>query len=353
MVKSVLIVGNFLSSAPLERYVGGDLGLRLRERGWNVALTSSKINRVLRLCDMVQTVWKRRSDYSVAQVDVFSGPAFVWAEFVCFTLRRAGKPYVLTLHGGNLPAFAQRWPQRVRNLLNSARQVTCPSRYLWEQMRAFRADLRLLPNPINVRHYHYRLRAAPEPKLAWLRAFHSIYNPWLAPVVIAELRKSFPHLHLAMAGPDKGDGSLRKTRQVAEENGTLAAIDFPGGLDKKAVPRWLDQADIFLNTTNIDNTPVSVLEAMASGLPVVSTNVGGLPYLMENEQEALLVPPNDAGAMARAVERVLREPGLAARLSAQGRKLVEGFDWPVILPQWERVLEDVLAGQESLVVQNN
>jgi glycosyltransferase involved in cell wall biosynthesis len=104
----------------------------------------------------------------------------------------------------------------------------------------------------------------------------------------------------------------------------------------------MSQGDIFLNTTNVDNTPVSVLEALACGLCVVSTDVGGIPYLLEHEEDALLVPPDDAEAMAAAVRRVLTEPGLAERLSRNARKKAEGFDWSVVLPQWERLLLEVL-----------
>src|SRR6185436_16069131 len=101
---------------------------------------------------------------------------------------------------------------------------------------------------------------------------------------------------LTMIGPDKGDGSLQQTQRVAGERGVVNHISFVGGVPKREVPERLSHADIFLNTTNVDNTPVSVLEAMACGLCVVNTNVGGLPYLLEHEEDALLVPPADVAA---------------------------------------------------------
>jgi len=105
------------------------------------------------------------------------------------------------------------------------------------------------------------------------------------------------------------------------------------------------KGDIFLNTTNVDNAPVTVLEAMASGLCVVSTNVGGIPYMLEDEQDALLVPPDDAEAMAAAVRRVLTEPRLAESLSRNARHKAERSDWAVVLPQWETLLAAVAEGQ--------
>jgi len=153
--------------------------------------------------------------------------------------------------------------------------------------------------------------------------------------MLAQLISDFPNIHLTMVGPDKGDGSLQATQKVTEELGLNGHIAFPGGVPKASVPDWLDKSDIFINTTNVDNTPVSVLEAMACGLCVVSTNVGGIPYLLEHEKDALLVPPDDPKAMAEAVRRILIEPELAEHLSLNARQKAEKFDWQTVLPQWE------------------
>src|ERR1051325_6344488 len=117
MKPTVLLVGNFLSATLGTRTVSEDLALQLSEAGWLVLITSKQPGRFRRVCEMVLTVWRRRHEYAVAHIGVFSGPAFYWAELVCWLLRRLGKPYVLTLHGGNLPVFARRWPRRVRCLL--------------------------------------------------------------------------------------------------------------------------------------------------------------------------------------------------------------------------------------------
>jgi glycosyltransferase involved in cell wall biosynthesis len=340
----VLLVGNFLSQSVGTRGVCEELAVRLAAAGRKVLTTSDRPGRASRLADMVHCAWSKRREYGVAQVDVFSGPAFFWAEAACWTLRRAGKPYVLTLHGGNLPGFSRGRAARARRLLRSAAVVTTPSRYLLEGMRPHREDLRLLPNALDLNAYPFRLRAAPRPRLVWLRAFHEIYNPTLAPEVVRLLAEAHPEVRLTMVGPDKGDGSLQRTRARAEALGVAERIAFPGAVPKAEVPRWMGEGDIFLNTTNVDNTPVSVLEAMASGACVVSTDVGGLPYLLDGERDALLVPPGDAQAMAAAVRRVLAEPGLAERLSRGGRAKTEGVDWAVVLPQWEALLDTVAEG---------
>lgn len=334
----VLLVGNFLSHAGGSRGVCEDLAVRLAEAGWQVSTASTRSARIPRLADMLATAWRRRHAYEVAHVDVFSGPAFIWAEAVAWLLRRLNKPYILTLRGGSLPSYARRYPRRVSALLRSAAVVTTPSGYLLEHMQPYCPALRLLPNPIDLPLYPFHRREAPRPLLVWLRAFHTIYNPSLAVEVVARLAREFPGVRLLMVGPDKGDGSLQKAQAHADRLGVRERVTFAGGVPKREVGEWLSRGDIFINTTSVDNTPVSVIEAMACGLCVVSTSVGGIPYLLEHEQDALLVPPGDAEAMAAAVRRILTDGELAARLSQNARCKVEVFDWSVILPEWEQLL---------------
>jgi glycosyltransferase involved in cell wall biosynthesis len=339
----ILLVGNFLSASTGTRGVCEDLAVALKKAGLPVVTTSSRVSRFLRIIDFLLTVWLKRKRYSVAQVDVYSGPGFLWAELVCRSLRMAKKPYVLTLHGGNLPVFAQRSGKRVRRLLESSSAVTTPSEYLLQHMRPYGKDLVLLPNPLDLTKYPFRQRERPAPNLVWLRAFHETYNPMLAIRVVALLLEDLPDVRLLMIGPDKGDGSYAVTRDLAMKLGISERVMFPGSVPKNQIAHWLQRGDIFMNTTRVDNTPVSVLEAMACGLCIISTNVGGIPYMLQDEYDALLVPSNDDAAMARAIQRILVEAGLAERLSRNARRKAEQFDWPNILPTWEKLLTGVAA----------
>jgi glycosyltransferase involved in cell wall biosynthesis len=289
---------------------------------------------------MLATIWGRREEYAVAAVDVFSGAAFLWAEAAASALRGLGKPFVLTLRGGALPEFARRHPRRVARLLRQADAVTTPSRFLREQMTSYRHDLVLLPNALAVSAATYRRRSPARPRLLWMRAFHPVYDPELGPRTIARLRERFPEVSLTMRGRDKG--SLEKTRASARTLGVEREVLFEGPVPHEGVFAAHQGADIFLNTAAVDNTPVSVLEALASGLCVVSTGVGGIPYLLDDGRDALLVPGGDAEAMAEAVARILEDPALAATLSEAGRRKAESFDWGVIAPQWEALLSDAV-----------
>ncbi|MBX3744362.1 MAG: glycosyltransferase family 4 protein [Verrucomicrobiae bacterium] len=342
--RRLLMVGNFLSGHGLARGVGEELADRLRVVGWPVVTTSDRLNRWARWFQMMRVVRQHAGWAEVAHLDVFSGAAFLWAETAAAWLKRRGVPFVATLHGGNLPRFAARWPRRVKRVLSAARVVTAPSRYLADHMAGSRRDIRILPNPLEISRYPWRSRERPQPILVWLRALHRIYRPQLAAEVVARLKRELPGIGLTLYGPDKGDGARQDWEAAVAAFDVGREVSWAGGVPKADVPRALSGGDIFLNTTDVDNTPVSVIEAMACGLCVVSTNVGGTPYLIEEGHDGLLVPPGDAGAIAAAVLRLFREPGLAGRLSVHARRKVEAYDWGAVLPQWMRLLREVADG---------
>lgn len=339
----LLALGNFLSTAGRYRSAIEDIADRLEARGWHVTRASHKPARIARLLDLVKTTWRSRRDVDLALVDVFSGPGFLLAQATCAALRACRIPYVLTLRGGGLPAYAGRHPRRVGALLRSARAITVPSPYLGDTMQQFGAPLTLVRNALELQRYEFRARERLAPRIVWLRAFHALYNPSLAPRILAHLLHRFPNAQLTMVGPDKGDGSRQDTERVATALGVRHHVQFVDGLPKSEVPAALQAADILLNTTTVDNTPVSLLEGMACGLCVVTTSVGGIPYLFEDGRDARFFPSGDDEAGARTIAGLLDDPTLARRISAGGRATAELHDWDVVMPEWDRVLRSMIA----------
>lgn len=339
----VLIVGNFLSSSTGVRCVCEDLTDGLRSRGWRVTAASSAENQGVRLAHMVAATWFERPRYSVAQIDVYADRAFIYAEAVATSLSALRCPCVLTLHGGALPLLAERHPRRMERLLSSAAVVTAPSSYHQQGLGRFRSDIRVVRNGLDLDRYTARRLESARPRLVWLRAFHETYNPVLAVEVLARLAPRFPEIELLMVGPDKGDGTYQKVVERVDALDLQQNVRLVGAVPKKEVPAYLAMGDIFLNTSNIDNTPVTVVEAMACGLCVVSTDVGGVPDLLGHERDALLVPARDPEAMANAVERILVDPALTARLSGNARAAAELFDRQKVLDVWERLFWEVSA----------
>lgn len=336
----VLLVSNFLSGWDGRRSYAEDLAARLKSAGLRVRTSSCFSFKPVRLADMVLAAAGARGDYQIAIVDVYSGAAFLWAEASIHAARLAGKRVVAVLHGGGLPDFAARHRARLTRLLARADAVISPSPYLQQTLRGFCSDIRLLPNAIDLAAYPCRFRRVASPRLVWLRSFHRIYNPEMAVRVLAAIRRRYPDATLVMYGVDK-DGSLERCRRLAGELGVDDAVRFPGVIPKEAVGRALAEADIFLNTADVDNTPVSVIEALACGLCVVSTNAGGVPFLLTHGEDSLLVRPGDAAAMQNAVLRLLAEPDLCGRISEAAREKAVQFDWNRVLPQWVGLIREV------------
>jgi glycosyltransferase involved in cell wall biosynthesis len=141
---------------------------------------------------------------------------------------------------------------------------------------------------------------------------------------------------LCMVGPD-ADGSLSGVKELAKK--LQVDVTFTGKLTKKEWITLSEDYTIFINTTNFDNMPVSVIEAMALGLPVVSTNVGGMPFLINNEVDGLLITPNSVDALVDAIKTIMNEPDKAIAMTHKARQKVAQFDWNIIKKQWFYVLQ--------------
>lgn len=349
----LLLVGDFSASKLGNASVAEALATRLKQAGNVVFTTSSQTIRPLRVADMVLSAWLVRNRIDVAVVDVYSGNAFRWAEWVTAVLRAANVPVVHVLRGGNLPTFGRANGKRVAKLFLASSAVVALSGFLFEEMATYGEITEVIPNPIDLQAYPFKLRRGAAPQLAWLRGFHEIYNPTLGPRVLAELARRLMYAHegggpsgvmrphLTMMGADKGDGTLQATITTAERIGVKQLLSLPGPVTKPEVPAKLAEADVFLNTADVDNVPISVIEALACGLCVVSTDVGGIPYLLQDGVDALLVPRDDPTAMAAAVERIIQDPNLAEHLSRNGRAKAESFDWSRVLPKWHKLLATV------------
>jgi glycosyltransferase involved in cell wall biosynthesis len=308
--------------------------------GYIVTSTSAKTRRYQRLLDIIWTLIRKKRTIDVTVVEVYSGLGFVLVDVASWLARLLNYRLVLWLHGGALPAFMERHPVWSHRVLSRAHMMVAPSPYLADAVNSRGFQASLIPNVIDLSLYEYRHRTELRPRLMWMRSFHPTWNPDMAVRVLALLKTAIPDATLVMAGKDKG---LEHEIRLKTENLRLdGCVRFAGFLDQNGKMHEGNQADIFINTNHIDNAPVAVLEACAMGLPVVSTNVGGIPNLLTDGETALLVPDDDDVAMAGAIRSLLNEPALAARLSAQGRLLAERSSWQEVRPQWERVFSYVM-----------
>jgi glycosyltransferase involved in cell wall biosynthesis len=318
-----------------------EIAHHLAQCGYTCTLASSIVNRYLRFTDIIRVIVQERKRTDIICLQTFSGRSFVVEDIASWLGKQLRHCIVMVLHGGAMPEFMTRFPNWSRRVLSRAHVIVTPSTYLSGALEKFGFCAHIIPNTLDCHKYPYRHRTILTPHLIWMRAFHSAYNPEMAVRVLWRLSKSFPSATLTLAGPDKG--SLTTTKRLAQKLGVAEATRFPGFLNMEAKIREGSVNDIYLNTNNIDNMPVSVLEMGAMGLPVVATAVGGIPHFLTNGQTGLLVPENDDEAMTEAIKRLLNDSALAGQLSASGRSLAEHCSWDHVGPQWEKLFSEVLA----------
>lgn len=227
-----------------------------------------------------------------------------------------------------------------RRLFKGAAVNVAPSAYLKAEFEKEGYHVRSISNFIPIAKYPYRNRTPAAPKLLYVRAYQALYNPVLAIRVLKEVAAKYPEARLCMVGPDK-DGSMEVVRRAAEAMDLTDKVEINGRLSKDVWIALSDGYDFFINTTNYDNMPVSVMEAMAMGMVVISTNVGGVPALVNHGVNGILVNPNDADAFVHWICRLVEEPAMAARLSAAARKKALSFDWSVVGPKWRDLIDTI------------
>ncbi len=334
----ILYIGNKLSQHGFTPTSVETLGLQLTEF-CEVISVSDKRNKLLRLLDMLFSIFKYRKEMGYVIIDTYSTSNFYFALMAALCCRLLNKKYISILRGGELPARLDRSPVLSKMIFHYSYFNVSPSGYLYDAFckRGF-DKLKVIPNNIHIVDYQFIQRKQYLPRLLWVRAFDKTYNCEMAVEVLALLLKDYPEARLCMVGPDK-DGSMENVKKLADQLDVSNALTITGRLSKKDWWTLSREYDIFINTTNADNTPVSVIEAMALGLAVVTTNVGGIPHLLSEGEEALLVEKGDAKGMAEAIKRIIACPVAAEQMCIKARAKVETFDWAVVKKQWQEVLQ--------------
>jgi len=336
-VKRILYIGNNLSEKSKYHATMASLTHLLTDNGYSVICSSNKSNKIIRLFDMCFTVISNRNKTDYLLIDTFSTSNFYYALIISQLARLFSIKYVPILHGGNLPSRLDSSPFLSKKIFKNAYKNSTPSTYLKYEFKRRGFETQFIPNFISIEDFNFKKRSQLKPTLLWVRAFDKTYNPQLAIRVVALLKNEYPTIKLCMVGPDK-DGSLNEVKQLAEKLNVADAITFTGVLPKEEWHELSKEYAIFMNTTNIDNMPVSILEAMALGYPIVSTNAGGLPYLISNDLDGMLVPVNDELAMSEAISSLIKNPEKATILSENARKKAETFDINAIKAQWLNLL---------------
>lgn len=334
----VVYIGNQLTKHGFNPTTIDTLSPRLREF-CKIVCASEKRNVIARLLDMTSTIWRHRRNVRLVLIDTYSSNAFYYALVVSLECILLQKRYVPILHGGGLPGRLVQNGRLCKLIFGRSWLNVSPSLYLKGEFERAGFSVEHIPNFITIRQYPFVERAQLRPKLLYVRAFHAIYNPLLAVQVLEVLVKEFADSSLCMIGPDK-DGTFGEVQKFADAVGVSRHLELPGRLEKEEWVRKAEGYDIFINTTNVDNMPVSVVEAMALGLVVISTNVGEIPGIIEHGVNGILVTPGSKEEFLYWIRRLISNPQEARRISASARHKAEQFDWTRMQPKWKKIIED-------------
>ena len=251
--------------------------------------------------------------------------------------RLYGRPAILNYHSGEADDHLTRW-KSAAPLARMAERIVVPSGYLRDVFA--RHGLTAIPihNFVEIESIPYRPRSVLRPHFLSNRNLEPMYNVACSIRAFARVQAEVPDASLVVAG----FGSQRPMLEWLVGELGLRHVRFAGRVPPDAMATLLDEADILLNSPDIDNMPLSLIEAQAAGLPIVSTSTGGIPYVVTHEATGLLSPPGDDASLAQSALRLLRDPALANRLSGEARRHSEAnYTWPAVGADWVRLYGDL------------
>jgi glycosyltransferase involved in cell wall biosynthesis len=295
---------------------------------------------LVRLFVYFPSIWRnfRRADV----VHIFS--ASYWSCLLvavpALLVARARKSkVVLHYHSGEAADHLEHW-RSAHWLLRQVDCIAVPSPYLAEIFGRYKYAATIVPNGLDDAQFSFRSRVVLEPNMLCSRAFEPYYRVDLVIRAFAAVKQEIPQATLTLAGSGSQEKYLRKL--VADMG--LRDVVFAGKIENSEIAGFYDRADLWLNASVVDNMPVSILEAFASGCVVISSRAAGIPYMVEDGMTGLLSEPGNVEAMAANVLRVLKTPGLGTRLSEAARHQFRRYRWQQLRPQWVALYRKLLEG---------
>jgi len=271
----------------------------------------------------------RRAD--VVHAFAASYTSFLLAPLPAVVVARLfGKPVVLNYHSGEAPDHLRRSNVARFVLRRLVQTNVVQSAFLRDVFRSFNLDAQVVPNVADLRRFTYRVRSPLRPRLLCTRNLEPLYNVSCVLRAFARVQARFPEATLTLVGSGSQESALRReVTQLQLEN-----VTFAGRVAPSEIHNYYANADIYVQAPSIDNMPLSLLEAFASGLPVVSTGVGGVPSILRHGVDGLLVAEDDASSLADRVIELLGDAALVRRLTASAYGTLSAYEWPVVRDGW-------------------
>ena len=280
----------------------------------------------------VASLFRKLPAYDVVHVFSASYWSFLLAPTPAILIGKLlGKRVIVNYRSGEAEDHLRRWRRTAVPTLHRADAVVAPSRYLVEVFSRFGIGAESITNFVDPDAVRFRARARLRPVFLANRNFQALYNVPCVLRAFAVIQARLPEARLIVVG----DGPERERVHETARALALRNVEFIGAVRPDAMGHWYDEADVYLNASDIDNMPNSIIEAFACGLPVVTTRAGGIPYVVEHERNGLLVDCGDHDALAAAALRLLDDPVLAQRVIAEAlRDVDEQYTWDAVRDRW-------------------
>jgi glycosyltransferase involved in cell wall biosynthesis len=294
------------------------------------SLYCAQLLKAVRQCDIVHVFSASYLSFLLAPT-----PAIYFARYL-------RKPVILNYHSGEAEDHLTRWPSAVRTL-RLADRIVVPSDYLVHVFKQFGLQARAVFNAVDLRAFQFRARAKPRPAFLVNRSFEAHYNVACVLRAFALIQRRLPDACLTVAG----DGPQRAHLQQLASDLSLRNTHFIGRVQPEHMPATYDQHDVWLNGSEVDNMPMSILEAYACGLAVVTTNPGGIPYIVEDNLTGRLAKCGDAESLAEKALEVIGHPVLFAKFTRNGRAECAKYSWDSVKQGWMTLYSELAMERTS------
>ena len=272
-------------------------------------------------------------------VHVFSAAysSFLLAPLPAMLVARAlGKPVVLNYRSGEAPDHLER-SAIARTAVARVDKNIVPSRFLVDVFGGFGIDAAEIPNIVDLDRFAFRDRDPLQPRLLSTRNFDALYNVAATIRAFRLVQDRWPDATLTLVG---GGGQESDLRALVSQL-RLRHVRFVGRVRPQEIAAYYAANDIYIQSPNIDNMPTSVIEAFASGLPVVSTEAGGMPAILTHERHGLLAPLGDFEMLAAHVLRLIADPDRARDMARAAFATCQACTWPAVRQQWLQTYRSV------------
>lgn len=291
------------------------------------------------LCKLISTIPK----YDIIHIFSASYISFLLAPTPAILIAKFfDKKVILNYRSGECRDHMERHGKIAIPIIKKVSKIVTPSGYLVDEFADFDLPAESVFNIVDFTQFEYKSRNKFQPKIIVARNLEKLYNIPASIRAFQIVQEKYPQAEMTIIGAGSEEPNIKS---LIVEN-KIEGITLTGRVERSVMGELYNQHDIFLNSSDIDNMPVSFLEAYACGLAVVSTNAGGIPYICQHEENGLLVKCNDHAGLAESMLRILDNPELGQSLTEKAKSECDKYTWSSVREGWQKVYSELYHGKK-------